>query len=168
MLTTQHRQEGLSRAYVQAIAALGGYSSSTPTPDYGIDLTLHEVAVVGRRRIESGRRLDVQAKASTGARVKGDYLCYDVSVRDYETLRFAGAAVRRILVVLVLPPLEKDWLLQTTERLVLRDCAYWMSLRDWPATRNRRSIRLFVPLVNVFSVEALREIFYRVRTRGEP
>jgi len=168
VLTPQHRQEGLCRAYVQAIAALSGYSSSTPSPDYGIDLTLHEIAVIGNRRIESGLRLDIQAKATTQARIIGGDLGYDLSVRDYDSLRLAAAATRRILVVLVLPKAHKDWLQQTVKELTLRECAYWVSLRNWPTTRNRRSIRVLAPSANVFSVKALQEIFERVRTRGEP
>ena len=59
MLTKQHRQEALSRAYVQAIAARCGMSVSIPTPDYGTDLTLNEIESRGARRVETGFKLDV-------------------------------------------------------------------------------------------------------------
>ena len=69
MLTTQHRQELLSRAYVAAVAASVGMNFSTRDFDYGIDLTLHEVTtrksrITGKRRfVESGRTLDIQIKS---------------------------------------------------------------------------------------------------------
>ncbi|MBY0527447.1 MAG: DUF4365 domain-containing protein [Gemmataceae bacterium] len=167
MLTPQHRQEALSRAYVQAIAGRCGMSVSTPFPDYGIDLSLHEITIVGNRRLETGVRLDIQAKATTRSNVSGTNLRYDLAVRDYEVLRFAEAGSHRILVILALPKSEEQWLSQTEEELILRRCAYWFSLRDWPATMNRKSIRLSVPRTNVFTVPALRAIVKRIRARGE-
>ena len=49
MMTREHRQEALSRAYVQTIAAQAGVLCSKPDPDYGIDLSLREVEVRGER-----------------------------------------------------------------------------------------------------------------------
>jgi hypothetical protein len=63
MLTSQHRQELISRAYVAAVAASVGMNSSIRDLDYGIDLTLHQVTSrtsrkTGKTRIvESGLTL---------------------------------------------------------------------------------------------------------------
>jgi hypothetical protein len=168
MLTVQHQQEALSRAYIQAVAARCGVSSSIPTPDYGIDLTLHGIAVVGQRRIESGHKLDLQAKCTTLAHLSADHVHYDVPVRDYDCLRLDIAGTPRILVVLVLPGEDADWFSQTEEQLVLRRCAYWISLKGSPATTNRKSLRLQIPRANAFSVTALQSILDRIRQGGEP
>ncbi len=40
-------------------------STSTPAPDHGIDMSLHEIALVGSERLETGVRIDIQAKATT-------------------------------------------------------------------------------------------------------
>src|SRR5262249_25712094 len=137
VLTRQHRQEALSRAYVQAVAAQAGMNLTLRTTDYGIDLTLHDFLVRGRRRSESGFNLDVQAKSTTAANLDEGSVKYDLDVRTYETLRHPRAGTPRLLVLLVLPEDEADWLRQTEEELLLRRCAYWLSLQGRPAVANR-------------------------------
>ena len=50
MLTTQHIQEDLSRAYIQAVAAGAGVNLSlgAQVHDYGVDGTFHQVELVSR------------------------------------------------------------------------------------------------------------------------
>jgi hypothetical protein len=155
LLTRNHRQEALCRAYVLAIAARCGMSASVANPDYGIDLTLNDIVVSGDHRAESGYKLDIQTKSATLASLSQATVRYDLDVRSYETLRQPKAGSPRLLVVLLLPEDEKDWSVQSEDELILRRCAYWLSLRDRPATANRRSIRLAIPRANVFSIEAL-------------
>jgi hypothetical protein len=162
LLTRNHRQEGLCRAYVQAIAARCGMSIGVANPDYGIDLTLNEIMVVGRHRSESGYKLDVQAKSVAGGQTGGTCVRYDLDVRSYDALRHQGRCPR-ILVVLVLPKDESRWTAQTEAGLVLRHCADWLSLRARGPSPNRRSVRLSIPRANVFSVEALQGIMSRIK-----
>jgi hypothetical protein len=143
-------------------------SSSVPNPDYGIDVILHEIKQVNRRRFESGFKLDVQAKSTTLALAEKATIRYDLEVRNYESLRFRTAGSPRILVVLVLPEEENDWLVQMENELILCRCAYWMSLRGFRARRNRRKVRLAIPRSQVFSVAALRSILERMKAGGKP
>ena len=166
MLTRNHRQEALSRAYVQAIAAYCGMSVSVPYPDYGIDMTLNEIEIANGRRGESGHKLDVQAKSTTRASRAENTIYYDLDLRSYEMLRRSSRGSPRILVVFQLPRDESHWCNQTVEALILRHCAYWISLRGWPAIANRRSIRLSMGPEQVFSPDALRAIMDRIR-KGE-
>lgn len=167
MLTKKHRQEALSRAYVQAIAARCGLNHSLPTLDYGIDLTLHDISVLGNRRCDSGYKLDVQAKSTTLASVEERHIRYDMEVKAYEDLRQPVVGCPRILVLLVLPEQEARWLTQTEEELIFRHCAYWLSLKGREPTTNRKSVRILIPRANVFSVGALRVIMDRVKRRVE-
>src|ERR1700730_13566665 len=65
VLTRNHRQEALSRAFVQAVAARSGLMCSAPREyDYGIDLTLHLIQRRGSQYAESGFRLDLQLKST--------------------------------------------------------------------------------------------------------
>jgi Domain of unknown function (DUF4365) len=168
VLTAAHRQEGLSRAYVQAVAARCGMSYSCPTPDYGIDLSLHEIVVEGARRFESGYRLDIQAKSTTQSRVEPAAVRYDLEVAAYDTLRSARVVCPRILVVLVLPADESQWLSLSEDEMILRRCAYWLSLTGSRPTTNRRSIRLRIPRTNTFTVESLQGILARIKAGGSP
>src|SRR5262245_61898393 len=110
MLTKNHRQEALCRSYVQAVAAMCGMSHSISSHDYANDLTLNEIRVVGRERVESGFRLDVQAKATTRSGVKGARLTYDLEARAYNWLCDPVPGCPRVLVLLVLPEDETLWL----------------------------------------------------------
>ncbi len=40
VLTREHRQEALSRAYIRAVAALAGMTICEPENDYGIDMAI--------------------------------------------------------------------------------------------------------------------------------
>ncbi len=162
-----HRQEGLCRAYVHAVAAFRGMSVSTPNPDYGIDLTLNDVVTVGGQWIESGYKLDVQAKSTTLASLETGYVRYDLEVRSYNTLRYREAPSPRILVVLILPENEREWLTLTEDELRLRRCAYWMTLKGRRSVPNRRSVRLRVPRTQLFSDEHLSALVKRIKAGEE-
>jgi hypothetical protein len=153
---------------VQAVAACCGMSSSTPLPDYGIDLSLHDILLVGGRRVESGCKLDIQAECTTRAGLQRNHVRHDLEVSSYNALRLVTAGCPRILVVLVLPAKEADWFSQTEEELVVRHCAYWLSLRGRRPTTNRKSVRVLLPRANVFSVSALKGIMGRVKGGDEP
>jgi hypothetical protein len=167
LLTRNQRQESLSRAYVQAVVARAGMSVSVPTPDAGIDLSVHDIIEVGRQRIESGYRIDIQAKSTSIAHLDTAQVRYDLEVPSYESLRYP-AGNPRILIVLVLPEDEAEWLSQTEQELTLRRAAYWLSLRGAPETRNRRSVRVSIPRGNVFSAEALQAMMARIKSGAMP
>jgi hypothetical protein len=168
LLTRNHRQEALCRAYIQAIAARCGMSISTPSPDYGIDLTLNDVASAGKYRFESGYKIDVQAKSMVQERVAGVTLRYDLDARTYDVLRQRDLGTPRVLVVLFLPRDEARWTAQTEQELILRHSAYWLSLQGSGPTGNRRSVRLSIPRGNLFSAEALRGMIRRIKEGGVP
>jgi hypothetical protein len=68
LLTKNHRQEALSRAYIQAVAARCGMSCSFRDFDYGIDVTVHEIKRRGEHYAEWAVSLDIQAKSLCGPR----------------------------------------------------------------------------------------------------
>lgn len=168
MLTRNHRQEALSRAYVQAIVAQAGLSYSVPSIDYGIDLSIRAIEVRGNRRTDASIQLDVQLKSTTRAVVGGDHLSYDLSVRDYDNLRDTRPRCPRIVVVLVLPADEALWVSQSPAELTIRHCAYWRSLQGLPAVPASRTTRIEIPVANVFSVEALQGSIQRLREGKDP
>jgi hypothetical protein len=136
--------------------------------DYGIDVTLNHILVRRRRRIESGARLDIQAKSTTRATLTTAHVVYDMEVKTYEDLRDPEVNCPRILVLLVLPPDDADWLTLTEDQLLLRRCVYRHSLVGAPATTNTQTVRVHVPRGNVFSVEALQLIMDRIRQGENP
>jgi hypothetical protein len=109
--------------------------------------------------------LDLQIKSTTRSNVTDTEVVYDLEVKNYDDLRESGDNCPRILVLLVLPEDEAQWLSQSPEELVLRHCAYWLSLEGFPATASTSMVRIEIPRVNVFSVDALRQMMAGLRQR---
>jgi Domain of unknown function (DUF4365) len=165
VLTQNHRQEGLCRAYVHAVAALAGVSTSIPMPDYGIDLSIRWISQRETQRHDAGVQLDLQLRSTTRAIVSGTEVHFDLDVRTYQSLR-TDPRIPRILVVLVLPEDERLWLHQTIDELVVRHCAYWHSLRGAAPSTASSSVRIAIPRRQMFTVEAL-QTFLEGLLKGE-
>ncbi len=163
MLTVTHRQEAISRAYIQAVASKCGMNSSFRDFDYGIDVTLHEITRRGKRYVESGFKLDIQAKASINVVFEETAIKYDMEKRTYDDLRVTNVGTPRILVLLALPVKEDEWALFSEDNLVLQKCAYWVSLKGLIATPNTSQIRVSIPRLNLFHPESLQGIMERIR-----
>ena len=157
MITTQHIEEDLSRAYVQAIAAKAGLNLSIRDRqhDYGIDGTFRQVSYSGGTREESGFILDFQLKASINAVIGSDYIKYDLDSKAYNS--FLERAQKKhtsqvILILLVLPKDREDWMALTEEQLVLKRCCYWTTIQGG-ATSNAQSKRISIPRSNLLTPE---------------
>jgi len=164
MLPTNLIQEALSRAYVQAVAARAGVVCRSIESDFGFDLILRAVLQHDHQYLDDGPQLDIQLKSSTRVEVRGTEILYDLEVRAYNLLRRGNPQNPRILVLLVLPDEESLWLGQSADELILRRCAYWMSLRNATPTENVATVRITIPRANIFSVEAVWQL---LRQPGE-
>lgn len=175
MLTKNHICEGLSRAYIQAVAHRAGFNLSVREFDYGLDGTFHEVSQVvepgGKPRYrESGFKIDFQAKASSSPnliQLQEETLRYTLEAKSQRDLVQNGGTPR-ILVVLLLPSDETQWLTCTEDALTLRRCAWWMSLRGQAPTTNDETVRIEIPRAQRFDVEALTAMMNRVRSGDSP
>lgn len=165
MMPTSHRQEALSLAYIRAIAAQCGTSMEERGKDYGIDLTLREILRINGRYMDS-IAIDVQAKSTTQANITDRSVTFDLRIKNYNDLRIRKPPVPRILVLLVLPKSTRSWVNQDEDELILRRCAYWVSLRGRRSIANHRKVRIRISRQNVFSPDALRSMMSRIR-KGE-
>jgi Domain of unknown function (DUF4365) len=168
VVTRQHRQELLCRAYIHAVAAQAGLLCSRPEPDYGIDLSLRNVAVLGRRHQDTSVQLDLQLRSTTRASMTETEVKLDLDVRTYNYLRTPETFCPRILVALVMPADEAEWVNQSPDELAIRHCAYWLSLHGHAETSARSTIRIGIPLASLFSVEAVLTIMQRLQERKMP
>jgi hypothetical protein len=162
MMTREDRQEALSLAYIHAVAAMCGMTHSVPSKDYGIDISLHEVDRRVEHFYQTGWQLDFQVKSTTSIAETRTAISYDLSRKGYDDLRFPTDRCR-VLAVSVLPADESRWLRQTRLKLELQQRVYWISLRDFPAVRNRSSVRVTIPKRQLFTVASLRWIMDRIR-----
>ena len=166
LLTPQHRQGAISRAFIQAVAGRCGMSCSFRDFDYGIDMTLNDIKHYQGRRVETGFKLDIQAKSSVTARVEESEVIYSMEVKTYNDLRDASVGTPRILVLLVLPRDEEQWVRINQRRFMIRRSAYWLSLRGEGGGTHRERVTVSIPRGNLFTVESLKQIMDSVK-RGE-
>ncbi|MDD9995190.1 MAG: DUF4365 domain-containing protein, partial [Dehalococcoidia bacterium] len=134
-------------AYVRALAARAGFSTSVPEPDRdSIDL---RVMAHGRRR----PALDLQLKATTHLpEGRSGFLPFRLSIKNYGDLCME-TQTPRLLVLLELPKDESRWMTVTPEELILRRRAYWLSLQHGhQGPTGQQTVTVHVPEVNVFNV----------------
>jgi len=168
MLPRNLRQEALSRSYVRAVAARAGVISGGTENDLGFDLLLRGVEIHDQQYWDGGPQLDIQLKSTTRAEVRETVVVHDLEVRAYDLLRQENVSRPRILVVLVLPEDESQWLSQSEDALILRRCAYWVSLRGAKPTTAQATVRILIPRANVFSVESLQTLMDQAREESLP
>jgi Domain of unknown function (DUF4365) len=158
LLTSNDREEALSRAYVAAVAAGAGYVTADQNFDRdGVDV---QIRAGGAMRPS----LDIQLKATVDLReaIDGSYR-FPLKRRNYDLLR-DSTMLPRILVVLALPTSEADWLSITPEQLILRRCAYWVSLAGCSETQNNESVTISIDNKNRFDVDGLKSLMQRARS----
>ena len=159
LLTGPDQKEGLSLAYVKALAARAGFSTAVPEPDRdSVDV---RIMAGGPRR----PALDLQLKATADlAKAQNGFRRFRLRIKNYNDLR-VEAQTPRLLVVLELPQDEAQWMTVTTEELVLRRQAYWLSLqRGFEEVVGQQTATVRIPKDNVLDVEALRTLMERSRS----
>ncbi|MDB6022252.1 MAG: hypothetical protein JWQ04_2109 [Pedosphaera sp.] len=171
MITENHTKEALCRAYVQAIAGRAGINASISDRefDYGIDGTFNDVHVRtenGKNRlVESGFKWDFQLKCTVKWDVKGTELVYDLEAKSYNDLAIRAATVgttAALLIVLCLPAEINNWMALDEEQLILRKCGYWFRITGAP-TVTSTPVAIRIPRTQIFSAEALRQLFTTLR-----
>jgi hypothetical protein len=162
MLSPNDIKEQLSFAYLQAVASRAGFSVEKVDVDRdSIDL---KICARGQLADDAGLtspELAVQLKATARAAADGDEIAFPLSKKNYNDL-VAPSLVPRILVVFVMPEDESEWLTHTPESLILRRCAYWLSLRGRPPTTNEVSQTVHLSRQRPLTHDSLRELLRKV------
>ena len=159
LLTGPDQKEGLSLAYVKALAARAGFLTGVPEPDRdSVDV---RIMAGGPRR----PALDLQLKATADLAVAQDgFRRFRLRIKNYNDLR-VETQTPRFLVVLDLPQDEAQWMTVTTEELVLRRRAYWVSLqRGHEEVMSQETVTVPIPEGNVFDVATLQTLMERSRS----
>lgn len=148
------RKDHFSRAIVRAIAAAAGVGANVPE----LDQNSEDINFAATDSDDGpGPKLDGQLKASQNIDPSGPSFTFDLNVKNYNDLRWPVETlyVPRILILIHIPPDPSGWMDCDPERIVLRRCAYWVSLAGAPATANTSTVAITVPTDQVFDVDAL-------------
>ncbi len=162
-MTENEIKSELSIADLHAVAARLGCAcqkSERQTDNMGIDMTLRFKGVfdsIGPRHIA----LDLQLKATSVPLeydAKGRGIILDGLGRSvYEDFRDENRSPHAIVILFSLPNEADEWLSQSEESLLMRRCAYWVSLRGAEACVGE-SKRIFIPPTQLFCIDQLREV----------
>ena len=158
LITGPDQKEGLSVAYVKALASRAGFSTAVPEPDRdSVDV---RIMAGGPRR----PALDLQLKATTDlAEAQDGFRRFRLRIKNYNDLRIE-TQTPRLLVVLDLPQDEVQWMTITMEELVLRRRAYWVSLQQgYEEVVRQETVTVRIPEGNVFDVATLQTLMERSR-----
>ena len=146
-------QEQLSLAYARSVLYRAGYRLYRPeVDDHGLDGTIVDPHARGINRI------DFQAKATTVYEIRETTIVYDLRVEDYNRL-IGEDDVPRVLILLIMPEDDSQWLTHSSERLCLRRCAYWADLMGKPHSNNASTVRVSLSTDNMFDQDGLSDMF---------
>ena len=155
MVSRNLDQEQLSWAYVRAVIYDSSFRLYLPeVDDRGIDGAI-------KSRGRGVNQVDFQLKSTTLYQVRNGHIYYDLRVENYNAL-IREDDLPRILILYLMPNDEGEWLAQNQDELCLRKCAYWVDLMGKPFSRNAKTVRVAIPLVNVFDRAGLQDIFHRM------
>jgi hypothetical protein len=163
-LPTTAKQDHLGVAYVRAVAAKAGCTSlcTEGGADFGIDIQVNHVALVDGKPETDGALIQIQLKSVYNAEVKEEHVVYDLEAKDYNRL-VRKRYTSRLLVLFRLPREEDRWLTVTPDATTIRHCAYWQNIPQGDdLTENHRTIRIKIPVNQVFDPAALVELMTRV------
>jgi hypothetical protein len=160
------RKEQFSNAYVRAVASVAGFTLAKPeVDDDSIDLIISQRGGGGTIR---SPRVDVQMKCTGRNIMNNGALHFPLKIKNYEDLRVSDVLVPRILVVLSVPDNLSDWIEHSENEMLIRHCAYWVSLRGSEPTANDTNITVLIPQANLFNPATLSGIMARIGGGGLP
>jgi hypothetical protein len=156
----EKQKEKFSDVFIHAAAAVAGFATAVPgVDDDSIDWQIAQTGGGGTTR---SPKIELQLKCTTVPDFTPQTLRFDLSLKNYDDLRNPDYQVPRILVVVVAPLAIGDWLHMDEHSLVVRTCAYWMSLHGHPDVPNSTSVRVHLPKVQRFDAAALHDMMARV------
>lgn len=159
-MTETQRKEVLSVSYLNAVCAYAGIAMERQQyDDDGVDVVLKKDIPLPLSEDLFMARMHVQLK-STSQNIADDKtnIHYPLKVKNYNDFTKLSH-YPKILCVLVLPGLEKDWLNVTADELVLRKCMYWLKA-DWTEpSQNNETKTVCIPKNNIVTPEAMMALF---------
>ncbi|MFD3524952.1 DUF4365 domain-containing protein [Streptomyces sp. NPDC058653] len=166
-LATTSCMETLQVGYLHAVAAAAGCSLSQPFPDNGIDWHVSHSSRAHTVDDEVTIKVQLKSTYQTAPHPPGSSFAFTLDNDHLAKLGRTPVSVHKILVVMLVPRTQDQWLRAGHDQLDLRHCCYWVNLAGRPITgRTRTTVR--IPTARIFDDRALCEIMARVGAGGRP
>jgi hypothetical protein len=150
------QKQQYTMAYVRAVAAAAGFSATRPdVDDDSVDLIIGQT---GGRGMLRSPQLHVQVKGTSIEQASTIEISQLIKRKNYDDLRAENLVNPKLLISVVVPKDPLDWLQQSEQELILRQCGYWMSLRKREPTENTSGITVKLPRTQIFGVVQLQEL----------
>ncbi|WP_181770334.1 DUF4365 domain-containing protein [Amycolatopsis pittospori] len=155
-------KEQISIAYTHTVATAARCKLQDVTiDDHGVDGILMQTPP---DELLGNVKIDVQLKCTASDSIKDDHVAFQLPRFNYDNLRGEHRLDPAILIVMVVPPNLESWVAQDEDALTVVRCAYWASLRGFPAI-NQDSKVVHLPRENIFNVESLLVLMERASKR---
>jgi hypothetical protein len=150
-------QEQLSVVYLSALATSAGFVFAQEN----LDRTGTDLMVRGGKC--GFPQIDWQIKAcKTLTAPKGGIISYPLKKRNYDLL-IEKSGHPRLLMIYQMPDDKPSWLHCDEEKMVLKKCAYWVSLKGLPPSDNDTSVTVQIPVNQVLTIQELRRLMEQAR-----
>ena len=165
LLSMNEMEAELSYAYLHAVASRAGFAceiAGRQSDRAGIDARIHVKERLAPNASFTDFPVEIQLKAtSRNLALQKEHYSYWLKSDHYEKLRNPGVWSLRLLVVLLLPEDQSQWLTHDEDGMVSRKCAYWVSLRGAAPSDNATGQTVYIPRANRFSHDGLRALATR-------
>lgn len=166
-------EEELSLAYLHAVCArarVSCFAAPRQLDNDGIDALLKARFPQADYPQTEDAYLEVQMKATKKQPSDdGENFSYWLQGhKRYEVLRRENRQLARVLVVLFLPEDDAQWLSFSQEDLILRRCAYWVSLWGAPMVDSETGANVKMPKGQSFSPENLEQLMLELSLGNLP
>ena len=149
----------LSYAYLHAIASRAGLNCKIENrhgDNYAVDSIIDYFAPIPDTwRTDVTLRIQLKATTNNGVETATHFSYFFRGVEQYNKLRIIKGEPHRILIVLLLPENEMEWLTSTTNELVMKYAAYWVCLYGAADTSNKTGETIYIPKTNLVTSENL-------------
>jgi hypothetical protein len=171
MLTQQHQEELLHRAYMSALASKAGVNLALQPYefDYGTDGSFSLINIVDRRRNASNIDLNFQLKSSKNITIKDGKVSCRISIAAYSKL--IEQPRPPMLIILALPENESERVEFTNENIILRKCCFWTYLQpdgsNTAAYKEDSTKTIYLPCDNILTPDIVCKQLEALRTFAE-
>ncbi len=170
-LNNKDIESELSYAYLHAVASVKGINceqSNRHADNRCVDATLTcWQDFENSYREEIDLKIQLKATIREPSNTESHFSYFFKGVKQYDFLREETKSQHRLLVVLFLPSNQDDWLKVSPAELILKNCAYWVSLRGADASSNATGTTVYLPKEQVLAPDNLLSVFEKL-SKNEP
>lgn len=166
-MTPQQEMEQFSKAYISALASYIGANVLDPQQDQNsVDLTLCYDKSTGEKLIYP--KIDVQLKCHGVDNFSENIfpLSFSLKKKNYNELCIQKLSVPIILVVLLVPKENTNWITLTEKELVLKYNAYWTCIQGEEKT-NQTSKTVYLEKNKRVTPDCLKTLFQKISEDGK-